>query len=295
MTAQPELSVVVVNYNGAEWLPGCLDSLRRNVAVCHEVILVDNASTDRSLTLVRERYPEVRIVANDRNAGFAAGNNLGVSNARAGLLLLLNNDTVLLDDPGPAMKLLEADPRIGVVGGRMLGAKSEYRASAGFFPSPMRLVKITSMYERRGPFRDGEFPPSPPGYPVDWVEGSFMLTSAALWSDLGGMDEGYFMYGEDVDYCKQALLLGRLTFYCPHVRYVHHGGFDVERMVWTVDGFRRFHRKHSGPFRRLLAAGVLGSGLLARAAVSGLRYVFSRRPEQKARARVCWTALRGRS
>ncbi len=295
MTEHPELSIVVVNYNGAEWLPGCLDSLRKNVNVRHEVILVDNASTDRSLSLVEDRYPEVRVVASQRNVGFAAGNNLGVGSARADLVLLLNTDTVLLDDPGPAMKLMAADPRIGVVGGKMLGANSEYRASAGHFPSPMRLVKITSMYERRGPFRDGEFPPTPPGYLVDWVEGSFMLTSAALWSDLGGMDEGYFMYGEDVDYCKQARLRGRLTLYCPHVRYVHHGGFDVERMAWTVKGFRRFHRKHSGPVRRLLVAGVLGSGLLARSAVSGLRYTISRRPDQKARARVCWKAFRGRS
>ena len=95
------------------------------------------------------------------------------------------------------------------------------------------------------------------------------------------------MYVEDVDYCRTALSAGYRTVYCPQVNYVHFGGFDVARMVWTGAGFRRFHSKHSGGLERLFANGVLVGGMTARALVSGLRYALTSDPEQRARMVAC--------
>lgn len=294
-SAPPILSILIVSYNGRRFIPDCLGSLRERVSLPHEVILVDNGSADGSADLVRAEYPEVRLIAESRNHGFTRANNLAAREARGAYLLLLNTDTVLLDDPAPAVALLEHEPGIGVVGARMVDAQRTYRPSAGHFPRPGRLIRIRSMYRCDGPFASGRFPERPGSYTVDWVEGSFLLTRASLWRQVGGLDQDYFMYVEDVDYCRAALEAGYRTVFCPRVDYIHFGGFDIGRMAWTVSGFRRYHRKHSPRGERWLAEAVLSSGLLARSLVSGARWLATRQEEHQAKMRVCWQALSGRT
>jgi len=287
----PLLSVLIVNHNGRRFLPDCLDALRSRVSCPHEVIVVDNASTDGSAEWLASACPWVRLLVSRENLGFTAGNNLAARHAGGESLLLLNTDTVLLDDPAPALALLEREADVGVVGAKMLSAEGIYRPSAGHFPAPARLIRIRSMYLSHGPFRDGDFPPRPESWDCDWIEGSFLLTRRELWQRLGGLDERFFMYGEDVDYCRRALGAGFRTVFCPAISYVHFGGFSVERMAWTVDGFRRFHLEHSGLAQRWLAEGVLSTGLVARSLLAGLRWIVTRDPEQRIRMRTCWTAL----
>ena len=144
MEPPPILSILIVNYNGRRFIPDCLGSLRERVSLPHEVILVDNGSADGSADLVRSEFPEVRLIAEGRNHGFTAGNNLAAREARGAYLLLLNTDTILLDDPEPAVALLEQEPDIGVVGARMVDARRAYRPSTGHFPRPGRLIRIRS-------------------------------------------------------------------------------------------------------------------------------------------------------
>ncbi len=257
------LSIVIVNYNGRRFLADCLDSIKTHVSCSHEVIIVDNASSDGSCELLRTQYPWVRLARSSVNTGFAKGNNIGVAVATGQYILLLNNDTKLLTDVAPALSILENEEEVGVVGAMMFGRDNGYRHSCGYFPSPMRLIRISSLYRKNGPFRFGEFGENlPPYYPVDWVEGSFLLSRRELWRKLGGLDEACFMYGEDVDFCRRIRDAGYLSVYCRHVRYVHYVGYSHGRLPMIVKGFMRFHRRHSGVGTRIAVGVILGAKLV---------------------------------
>jgi GT2 family glycosyltransferase len=288
-----QLSILIVNYNGKKYLGDCLSSIKQFVTAEHEVILVDNASGDGSVEYVRNTFPEVKVIISDRNLGFAGGNNLGAHEASGKYLLLLNNDTKLLTDINPAIDLLEDDHSIGIAGAMMLDGDEKYSVSAGHFPSPPRLVRIASVYKSDGYFRHGNFPQHTQrnGFMVDWVAGSFLLMQRSLWQRLGGLDDSYFMYGEDVDFCRRMLDEGLLTAYCPTVRYVHYCGFDSSRLPLIIKGFRRYHQKFSNVFSRTAADGILFSGLILRALVYGLLFVITGKQDYGVKTKACRAAL----
>ena len=244
----PLLSIIIVNWNGIRFLPDCLSSIQRHTEDGTEVILVDNHSSDGSDTLIEKSYPWVRLVRAGKNLGFSKGNNLGASMARGEFLLLLNNDTVLLSDVAPALNLMAADSDVGALGAKMVSPKGIYRHSAGRFPVPQRIVKISSMLRKDGPFKKGDFPQRvpEPGYRVDFVEASFLLVRKSLWQQLGGLDESFFMYGEDMEFCYRIKQAGFRTVFLPSVAYIHYGGFTLDRELLVVNGIVGFHEKWSG-------------------------------------------------
>jgi GT2 family glycosyltransferase len=288
-----KLSILIINYNGKKFLEACLGSIVRHVPVEHEVILLDNASVDGSSDYVREFFPDVRLINSDQNLGFAGGNNRAAREATGEYLLLLNNDTVLQNNIAPALDLLERDPAIGVAGALMLDGNGTYSNSAGHFPSPLRLVRIASVYRSDGCFGSGDFSQHEHGRScnVDWVAGSFLLVRRPLWQQLHGLDDGYFMYGEDIDFCRRVRDAGLLIAYCPDVRYVHYCGFDLSRLPLTIKGFKRYHQKFSNIFNRSLASGILCSGLIFRAFVYGLLFIITVKPVYGEKARACRAAL----
>lgn len=287
---QPLVSIIIVNYNGGRFLADCLDSLAAKISVEFEVVLVDNGSDMDGCDHVEGRYPWLTVVKHDRNLGFAGGNNLGARYARGRYLLLLNNDTVLLTDIRDAVELLARDESVGVVGAKMLGARDEYRRSAGHFPAPWRLLVLSSLYLKRQGFSSGNF--SEGLLDVDWVEGSFLLTRKTLWEQLGGLDESYFMYVEDVDYCRGARLLGLRTVYLPSACYRHYGGYGAGRLHMLVAGFLRYHRKYSGKAARLAALVVLQLGLRLRCAAALGGGMVAPGPERRQKFDACLDALR---
>ena len=286
-----QLSVIVVNFNGKTFLEDCLTSLNSHVSCRHEVIVVDNASTDGSVEYIVNMFPGVRVIESQANLGFAAGNNLGAQQAEGEYLLLLNTDACLRDDIQPVLTLLDRHRDIGVAGAKMLDRNLEYRLSAGYFPSPLRLIRISSLYKKDGCFSSGDFPVRPNAhYPVDWVEGSFLLTRRELWNQLGGLDEAYFMYVEDVDYCRRALEHGHKTVFCPSVSYVHHGGYGSGRISLLVKGFILYHAKFSGWFQRLFVRLVLAAGMAGRYAVNAI-LALSGKKERVEKAASCRDAF----
>jgi len=235
------------------------------MSVEHEVIVVDNASTDGSSEYLRSAYPTVRLVESGRNLGFAGGNNLGARVAKGKYFLLLNNDTVILDDVSSAIDLLESDASIGALGARMIGKDLEYRYSTGYFPEPWRLLKLSCLYRKKGEFLLCRFSGDVDCYKTDWVEGSFLLTPAEVWRKLGGLDEDYFMYVEDIDYARRVVRAGKRVAYCPGISYVHFGGFNPQRIGMLFEGFRKYHSKNSCSAIKICAFLVLDVGLLIRA------------------------------
>lgn len=271
LSSEVILSILIVNFNGKDFLGPCFDSICKHVTVPYEIIVVDNASHDGSVEYVTENYPEIKLVASKVNLGFAAGNNLAARSAEGKYLLLLNNDTLLLGDLNSAVALLSSDPSIGALGCMMRGRANEYRYSAGHFPSPLRLLSFSTIFNRSGPFKNGHFPVgSETLYDVDWVEGSFILTRSELWQSLGGMDEGYFMYVEDIDFCKRVHDSGFRVVYFPSLSFLHYGGYSSSRIGMLIKGFRRYHKKFSNGIVQLAACFVLTFGLILKAAVYAL-------------------------
>lgn len=291
-TPPPQLSILIVNYNGKNVIENCLASIRSNLTIPHEVIVVDNLSTDGSPQLIQANFPEVRLVENNENVGFARANNQAAELALGKYLLLLNNDTVLLNDLQPLIVYLEKKPEIGAIGIKMLGKDMEYRFSTGYFPSPLRLIKISSLYRKSRHFMSGDFPQQPESYWVDWVEGSFLCTPRDIWHQINGLDEGYFMYVEDFDYCKKIQIAGLQTHFYPHLAYQHLGGYELGRFNLIVKGFRRFHQNFSTPITRLAANFVLIIGLWLRILGSYCLYLLTRKEIHLQRGKICLKAIR---
>lgn len=228
------LSIIIVNYNGLKFLLDCIASIEKYADVPYEIIVVDNASCDGSIELLKERYPQVRLIESGCNSGFAVGNNMGGRAAIGDLFLLLNNDTKLLTSLKPAVKRFEEDKRIGALGCRMYFNDRSFQDSMGFEHTPLRVVLTwtglhrltTSLLFREIDFDRARYEKVQDN--VDWVSGAFLMTRKDLWEQLGGLDEKYFMYVEDADYCKRVRDAGCRVVYTPEVEIIHlRGGGKV--------------------------------------------------------------------
>ncbi len=289
-TERPLLSILMVSYNSKQDLPACLNSIQRHVSVPHEIVLVDNGSSDGTLEFVRENYPSVRVIGTGQNLGFAAGNNRAAREARGQYFLLLNCDTILLTDVVAGIRILEGDRRVKIVGARMYDAHGELRANTGHFPVPWRLWKFTLQWSnpRAKPYGD----PALAAFRNDWVEGSFLLTTAENWHSVGGMDQTGFMYCEDVQFCAQTAMRGGLAVHCTKLMYIHFGGYTVSRMSLLYAGYRRFHATCSTPAVRRRADAVLLTGLIPRLLVYGILATFTSNTEFKTKFRQFRSVLR---
>ncbi|HEV3307953.1 MAG TPA: glycosyltransferase family 2 protein [Candidatus Sulfotelmatobacter sp.] len=269
--ATTTVSILLVCYNARNFLEDCLNSIREKVTVPYEVILLDNGSSDDTAGFIAQRFPWVRLVRSEENLGFIRGNNLAAQQAQGKYYLLLNSDTILLGDIAPAVRLLESLFGIGIVGGEMYGAHRQLRPSAGRFPRAWYLWRFASLWveARRMPHFGA---PEWHAFQVDWVEGSFLMTSAENWQAVGGLDESNFFYGDDIDFCRSTRQRGLATVQCSEIQYVHFGGFEPSRTGYIYAGFRHYHQKFSSNFERLLADAILRFGLLVRIVLYGLRY-----------------------
>jgi N-acetylglucosaminyl-diphospho-decaprenol L-rhamnosyltransferase len=269
MRTDPLLSILMVAYDSGKYLEGCLTSIDQNVSCPFEVILVDNGPSKAVPDEVTSRYPWLRVIRSEKNLGFNAGNNLAAKSASGKYILLLNIDTILLTDISQALRLLGSDLRIGVVGAQAYDAFGELRPSAGYFPKPWRLWLFRSLWSRP---KVPHGPADLHAFKVDWIEGSFLMTTFENWLEVGGFDEKNFLYGNDVDLCRTTKERGLAVVHCTDVKYVHFCGYEVKRMGNLYAGFREYHRKFSTPFERRMADFVLRTGLLLRILAYGMWY-----------------------
>lgn len=247
-----ELSIIIVNYNGLKYLKDCFDSIYTYCNdISFEIIVVDNNSSDESCDFIKKEYPKIILIESKENLGFAGGNNLGVKKAVGKYLLLLNNDTILLNTISPAITSLKEDESVGVVGVKMLNKNKEYLPSVGKFPSPLKLLKFSFLDEKRKEFLKGDF--SKKQYFVDWVTGAFIVVSKELYQKVNGLDEDYFMYVEDVDFCKKIKNLGKKILFIPQVSYIHFVGFNSNREPKLINGYKIYANKHFNFVNTILA------------------------------------------
>ena len=254
----PAVSVIVVTHNSAADIAACLDSLRHHPPKrSHEVIVVDNASTDGTTAIVEEDYPEVRLVCSDRRRGFAANCNAGARLARGAILFLLNPDARVT--PGSVDSLaayLDAHRSVAVVGPRLVYPDGSPQPSARRFPtmavtlirrSPLRLMWPHSARERRHLMLDTAF--NEPAV-VDWLLGAALTVRASVYMALGGMDEGYRLYCEDIDLCRRAWQTCGSVVLLPEAVVAHdlseltRRRFITRATLWHMGSMARYVRLH---------------------------------------------------
>lgn len=237
-----ELSVIIVNYNGLKYLQGCFESLYKNLeGINFEIIVIDNNSADASCNYIRENYPRIRLIESRENLGFGKGNNVAVKEARGRYLLLINNDTIVLDKLKDLLMIMENDKQIGALGINMLDGNSSYLMAAGKFPTVFSLLMIKSMFWMGDEFRKGNFKKQQ--YEVEWISGAFMLIPKKIYDSLGGFDERYFMYVEDVDLCKQIADKGYKRIFVPGYSYIHFVGFSTAKNMFLIRGLELYVSK----------------------------------------------------
>jgi N-acetylglucosaminyl-diphospho-decaprenol L-rhamnosyltransferase len=261
VTDRPALDVVIVSYRSRDLLARCLDSLRAHPPSGPlKVVVVDNASGDGTAALVRASYPEVDLIAADTNLGFAAATNLGAARGDAPYLLALNPDTALTDGAlDTVLAAIEVHPQVAVAGPRLLRPDGSLdHASKRSFPTPLSALGHFTGLGRR-PGATGRLAayraPEVESGPVDAVNGAFMLIRRSAFAQVGGFDEGYWMYMEDLDLSYTLAERGWGTWYEPtatvlHVKGGTTGGERSVRLNLAFHrGMYRFYRKHYAPER----------------------------------------------
>lgn len=221
------VSVILVNYNCADLLRKCLGSLYMHTReISFEVIVVDNASNDDSVPMIRAEFQNVSLIESPKNLGFSRANNLAAQSAESDYLLFLNTDTRLIDNLVKALgDYLDHHPRVAAVGPRLIFEDGRFQPSAGQLPN--LVVELVDKI-KHGLFRGGRNIVTPVFNwfngkirKVGWVTGACMMVRREPFQDAGGFDEDMFMYFEDKDLCRRLITQGWEVVYFPHTSVIH--------------------------------------------------------------------------
>ena len=255
--SEPALSICIVSWNTRELLDACLVSIRTIPdEVTREVIVVDNASGDGTAEMVRADHPEVTLIANADNRGYAAGNNQAIEVARGEMILLLNPDIVVLEGAlDTLVRFLEDHAEAAAVAPRLVLPDGSVQASCRSFPTPdvvlyeaLGLSRLFPRSRRFGKYRmtwwdyDDE-------RPVDQPMASAFLVRRSVLEEIGLMDEQFPIFFNDVDLCERIWDAGGEVWYTPHASMVHVGGASTGQvrrrmLIESHRSFVRFYRKH---------------------------------------------------
>jgi len=272
----PRLAVVVVSYNTRPDLLRCLAALGPTATLPLEVVVVDNASHDGSAGAARAAFPDVRVIENTTNLGFARANNIGLRETSAAYVLILNSDAELRPGCLEALcGLLDRRPELGAVGPRTLGGDGRIQLSFGPALTPLaewRQRRLVTGLRAGAPWalRQVEHMAAREHEP-DWLSASCLLARRTALDGVGGFDEGFFLYEEDVDLCVRLRRAGWRLLFTPAAEVVHQLGRSMEtapalaRLEYDRSHLR-YYRKHNGAFWTL----ALRLVLLARATMGWL-------------------------
>ncbi|TSC72429.1 MAG: glycosyl transferase family protein [Parcubacteria group bacterium Gr01-1014_38] len=286
-----KLSIIIVNWNTGPLLRKCLDALPYaalkvvdGAATCvpfkYEVFVVDNASRDNSLTHARESYQPFTHISLPKNVGFARANNIALRQARGDILLLLNPDT----EPRPGsfsalMNFFATHPKAGIVGGKLLNTDGSLQRSVRRFPTPIvlallltRLARLQTSFPAIRRYEMADFPYGR-DTKVDQVMGACFAIRRGVVDVIGLLDEGYWIWFEEVDYCRRAKLAGWETWFTPSAEVVHDRATSFAQVspLWRAWQFSRsalrYTWKHQGWWAAIglstLVPVSLGTALIA--------------------------------
>ncbi|MCR4407463.1 MAG: glycosyltransferase family 2 protein [Anaerolineae bacterium] len=265
-----DLSIVIVNWNVRDLLRQCLNSILADLQTCKlEIIIVDNASTDGSVEMVRQEFPQVKLIASEVNLGYTGGNNLGITTSQGRYILLLNPDTEIVGDaPSQMVAYMDAHPNVGALGPQLLNPDGSVQSSRRRFPTlSTALVESTVIQQwwpdnrilRRYYVQDR---PDDAISEVDWVTGACILLRRQAVEQVGLLDDNFFMYSEELDWCRRARDAGWKVVYLPTAQVIHHQGKSSEqvlpfRHIRFQTSKIRYFRKHHGRWAGTLVRAFL--------------------------------------
>lgn len=280
----PDLSIVIVNWNTRDLLDACLRSVLDEAAAARltvEIFVVDNASTDQSADMVRRRYPDVVLIENKHNPGFAVANNQALVLAKGRYSLLLNPDTVVLNDGlGALVRFMDEHPEAGAAGARLLNANGSLQRSCSPEPTLRReLWRLFHLddFKPQGVYAMRKWSVDKPRQ-VDVVQGAAMIVRAAVLEQVGLLDGGYFMYSEEVDWCTRIRQAGWRIYWVPAARIIHYGGQSARQIADAMflqlyRGKVQYFHKHWGETTTGAYKVLLGFATLTRIALSPLAWI----------------------
>ncbi|WP_216633971.1 glycosyltransferase family 2 protein [Paenibacillus alvei] len=226
-----DLSIIIVNYNTKQLTLNCLKSVYESITnYSYEVILIDNASRDDSVTIIREQYPQVKLIPNTENLGFAKANNQGMRISEGRYVLLLNSDTVIGPDTLEIMiRFMDDNPTVGASGCKVLLPDGSLdKACRRGFPTPLatlfyvsKLSKLFPKNPKINAYHREDLDPNE-SYPIDCLVGAFMMVRREAIENVGLLDETFFMYFEDTDWCYRLQEAGWTNYYYPKTTILHY-------------------------------------------------------------------------
>lgn len=267
-----DLSIIIVSWNVKEHLKKCLESIFKNQGNLNvEVIVIDNASSDGTSEMVKAVFPQVKLITNDKNLGFAAANNQGIRAAKGEYILFLNPDTEIL--PNSLQKSIEFFKKhtdVGAVGCQILNTDPSTSSGQALQPSVRRfptlwsqfliLYKLHHLLPNLKTFRNylaKDFNYSVESV-VDQIMGAFILTKKEIIEKIGDFDENFYLWFEEVDFCKRLKDAGYKVYYTPAAQIIHHGAqsfnqiLTVKKQKIFNKSMRHYFKKHHGIFSWLM-------------------------------------------
>jgi N-acetylglucosaminyl-diphospho-decaprenol L-rhamnosyltransferase len=306
-----DLSIIVVSWNVRDLLRSCLKSVRERLssgkgrALSSQVVVVDNASGDGSVEMIRATFPEVELIVNDRNVGFTKGNNQGIAFSDGRYVLLLNPDTEVVGDAlGEMVAYMDDHSATGALGPQLLYADGRVQSSRRRFPG-LRTAYVESTFLQSW-FARSEIleqyyvldQPDDETQAVDWVVGACLLMRRKTLDEVGPLDESFFMYSEELDWCYRAKQQGWDVVYFPTAQVVHHAGKSSEQVLPVRHiQFQRskvlFFKKHHSTWKGELLRLFLLTTYLWQIIVEGLKWLVGhKRPLRQERLGAYWQVLR---
>jgi N-acetylglucosaminyl-diphospho-decaprenol L-rhamnosyltransferase len=284
--------VAVVNFNTRDQLHTCLASVLSDSP--GEVVVVDNASQDGSAKMVRSVYPDVTLLANPVNGGYGQAANQAIAACALPYVLLLNADTRLLSGALEALSLhLDRQPAAALVGPRLVGADGVPHASCSAFPGPLHTFFQATFFGSlvrlvpglRGLYQPAYCPDSPCRVP--WLLGAAMAIRRAAFTSVGGFDESFFLYSEEVDLCYRLAQEGWEVHFTPRAEVVHIGGASAELQLVETEPRRytatqHFYRKHYPRWAQQVLRTLMTYRMLHNIARDSIRLAVTRHADRRA-------------
>jgi N-acetylglucosaminyl-diphospho-decaprenol L-rhamnosyltransferase len=300
-----DLSVIIVSWNTRDLLADCLHSINAGRgALAVEVIVVDGGSSDGSPEMIAENFPWVQLEARPENVGFPKGNNIGLAKAGGRLLLLLNPDTVIIGEALATMAhYLGANPEVGIVGPKLLNPDGSIQSSRRRFPTFATGLFESTWFQPFAPrsLMEGYYAADLPDdviSDVDWLVGACLMTRRDVLESIGPLDEAYFMYSEELDWCRRVKEAGWRVVFLPEAQIVHHVGKSSDQAVTERHiNYQRAKLRYFRKFHGRVPAAILRINLLfnylVQIVLEGAKGVLGiKRSLRWQRVRAYWAVIR---
>jgi GT2 family glycosyltransferase len=275
-----DLSIIIVNYNVKEFLQNLIHSIHKAAQnLTYEIIIIDNASSDGSVEFISEKFPEIKLIPNDVNLGFGKANNQGLKIAKGNYILLINPDSLVSEDTfSKLISFFENHPGVGLASCKILNPDGTLQlACRRSYPGPWtsfcKVTGLSTLFPKSKLFAryNLTYMDENQSYEVDAISGSFMMMKKEVYEKVGGFDEDYFMYGEDLDLCYRIQKSGYKVFYFHESQVIHYKGESTKRS--NIDETALFYNAMNIFVKKHLSSSLLVQFIL-RSAI-GIRKILA--------------------